>query len=253
MASEARRTTRAVATFDPIPSRRVAADLAVEVSGAAPPGATAVAVAVGTDGPIPDRLGLGRAALTAAGFTGAVGQALAIPGDATPELVVVGIGDPADLGTASLRDAGAAFARATYRHASIAATLGELAGRRPGVGRPGGRRGRPPRALPLPGVPRPAGRGRPRDAHPRRRRRDRRCASGPAPSAAGSRRRPSGSAATSRTPHRCTSRRPGWRRSPRSSAAQAGLEVEVFDHDALSSWAAAACSASTRALASRRG
>jgi hypothetical protein len=33
MASEARRTTRAVATFDPIPSRRVAADLAVEVSG----------------------------------------------------------------------------------------------------------------------------------------------------------------------------------------------------------------------------
>ena len=128
MASEARRTTRAVATFDPIPSRRVAADLAVEVSGAAPPGATAVAVAVGTDGPIPDRLGLGRAALTAAGFTGAVGQALAIPGDATPELVVVGIGDPADLGTASLRDAGAAFARATYRHASIAATLGELPG-----------------------------------------------------------------------------------------------------------------------------
>ena len=60
-----------------------------------------------------------------------------IPGDAVPELVAVGVGDPAELDAAALRDAAAAFARATYRHARIAGRAAVARGRR--------RRGRPGR------------------------------------------------------------------------------------------------------------
>jgi len=122
------RTTRAVAAFDPTPSRVTSARLVVDVAETVPADATAVAVPVGTDGDVDPRLGLSRAALTAAGFTGAVGQALPIPGDAVPELVAVGVGDPDALDTAALRDAAAAFARATARHGRIAAALRDLAG-----------------------------------------------------------------------------------------------------------------------------
>ncbi|HET7829519.1 MAG TPA: leucyl aminopeptidase [Candidatus Limnocylindrales bacterium] len=115
--------TRAVAGFDPIPSRRTAAGLSIDVASAVPDAATAIAVPVGTAGDVPDRLGLSRPALTAAGFTGAVGQALPIPGDIAPEHVAVGIGEGAPLDAAALRDAGAAFARATYRHARIAVAV----------------------------------------------------------------------------------------------------------------------------------
>jgi leucyl aminopeptidase len=117
------RLTRAVADFDPIPSGRTAAGLSVEVARDAPAAATAIAVPVGTTGDVPARLGLGREALTAAGFTGAIGQALPIPGDVAPELVAVGIGDGGPLDPAALRDAGAAFARATYRHARVAVAV----------------------------------------------------------------------------------------------------------------------------------
>jgi leucyl aminopeptidase len=127
------RTTRAVAGFDPIPSRRAAAGLAVDVATDVPASATALAVPVGTAGDVPDSLRLSRAALTAAGFTGVVGEAMAIPGDEVPELVAVGTGDGAALDTAALRDAAAAFARATYRHADVAAALPPLAGLDAGV------------------------------------------------------------------------------------------------------------------------
>src|SRR5689334_20118316 len=123
MTAEPIRSTRANASFDPIPSRRVAGTQRVVVAGDVPPGATAVAVPVGTDGEVPARLGLSRAALASAGFAGTVGQAMPFPGDAVPELVALGVGDPAAFTTASLRDAAAAFARATYRHASIAVAL----------------------------------------------------------------------------------------------------------------------------------
>ena len=120
------RPTRPTASFDPVPSRRAAAGLVVDVTDAVPGDATAVAVPVGASGDVPAELGLSRAALLAAGFGGAVGQALPIAGDAVPELVAVGVGDPAALDTAAIRDAAAAFARATYRHARIAAELPAL-------------------------------------------------------------------------------------------------------------------------------
>ena len=122
------RSTRATAAFDPIPSRRVAEAFQLSVAGEVPAAATAVAVPVGTEGEVPARLGLSRAALTAAGFGGAVGQAMPIPGDAVPELVAVGVGDPSSLDAAALRNAAAAFARATYRHASLAVALASLPG-----------------------------------------------------------------------------------------------------------------------------
>ncbi|MDY7556812.1 hypothetical protein [Cryobacterium sp. 10C3] len=42
-------------------------------------GATIAGYAVSSDGPVPAAIGLDRAALTEAGFTGAVGQALVLP------------------------------------------------------------------------------------------------------------------------------------------------------------------------------
>ena len=128
MPTSSARTTRAVAAFDPVPSRRVAAGLVLDVGHAVPVDASAVAVPVGTSGDVPAELGLSRAALLAAGFTGAVGQALPLAGDAVPELVAVGVGDPATLDAAAVRDAAAAFARAAVRHARIAAELPVLPG-----------------------------------------------------------------------------------------------------------------------------
>jgi leucyl aminopeptidase len=126
MAVAERRSTRPTAAFDPVPSREAAAGLTVDVTTSIPGDATAVAVPVAAAGVVPAELGLSREALAAAGFAGAVGQALPIAGDAVPELVAVGIGDPSALDAAALRDAAAAFARATYRHARIAAELPAL-------------------------------------------------------------------------------------------------------------------------------
>ena len=79
-------------------------------------GATIAGYAVSSEGPVPAAIGLDRAALTEAGFTGAVGQALVLPQASGPTLVAVGIGEHGRLTTATLRDASAAFARAG-RHA----------------------------------------------------------------------------------------------------------------------------------------
>jgi leucyl aminopeptidase len=69
----------------------------------------AVGVLVGPDGPVPD-LGFDRAALRAAGFTGAPGTTLVLPAKAGAPRVVVGVGDPAVLDESGVRDAAAAFA-----------------------------------------------------------------------------------------------------------------------------------------------
>lgn len=97
--------------FDPAPS--VASITAVEVAAAAgvPDDADAVGVLVGTDGSVPD-LGFDRAALRAAGFTGAPGTTLVLPAKAGPPRVLVGVGDPGTLTDTGVRDAAAAFAGA---------------------------------------------------------------------------------------------------------------------------------------------
>ena len=97
--------------------------ITVDVGTELPADVQAEAVAVTSDGPVPDILGLDRAALVRAGFSGAVGSALALPVASGPVLVAVGMG-PAGTVTANvLRDAAAAFARAVPQDAILGADV----------------------------------------------------------------------------------------------------------------------------------
>ena len=75
--------------------------LTIDVVRSAPRTADAIGVPVATTGPVPRVLGLGRAALTAAGFEGKSGQTLVIPAAEGPAQIAVGIGAPGEL-TANL-------------------------------------------------------------------------------------------------------------------------------------------------------
>ncbi|MFN8520785.1 MAG: M17 family peptidase N-terminal domain-containing protein [Chloroflexota bacterium] len=109
--------------FDPAPSvaRYNAARLSVATS--VPAGATVVGVLVPADGPLPASLGLGRDALARAGFRARPKQALVLPRADGPTLVAVGIGDPAKLTAAVLRDAAATFARAAQAFEEVVLDL----------------------------------------------------------------------------------------------------------------------------------
>ncbi|HEV7760659.1 MAG TPA: M17 family peptidase N-terminal domain-containing protein [Acidimicrobiales bacterium] len=88
-----------------------------------PTAATVVGLPTGTadsGGDVPAELGVSRDGLTAAGFRGRVGDTLVVPGADGSARVAVGIGDPAELDAAGLRDAAAAFARAAVHHAHVA-------------------------------------------------------------------------------------------------------------------------------------
>ena len=74
---------------------------------------------VTSDGDLPGGIGLDREALAFAGFEAKPGTTIALPSAARPLIVVVGAGPAAELGTAGLRDAAAAFARATSRFGRI--------------------------------------------------------------------------------------------------------------------------------------
>lgn len=74
--------------------------------------ADALAIPVMSDAAAPEVLGVDLAALKKAGFTPEVGSAIAFPSSTAPVMVAVGIGTVAALGTATLRDAAAAFAKA---------------------------------------------------------------------------------------------------------------------------------------------
>lgn len=116
--------SRAVAVpsdFDPVPS--ASASVAVDVVDA-PPVGVALGVPVGTSGPVPQPVGLDRDALAAAGFTGAAGQTLMLPG---PDglVVAVGTGDAAP-DAAGARDAAATFALAAAASARLALVLDGL-------------------------------------------------------------------------------------------------------------------------------
>src|SRR5204863_7866421 len=91
------------------PSLEPASSVPVSVAESVPSEATGLGVPVGSQGAVPAELGLDRAALAAAGFTGKTGQSLSLPRVSGPTLVLVGIGDPAQVDTAVLRDAAAAF------------------------------------------------------------------------------------------------------------------------------------------------
>ena len=116
--------------FDPIPSRTRTVDVTVipqtDAEQAPDAGVSVLGIAVGSSGEVPPVLGLGRDALAAAGFTGKVGQALVLPQPKGTPLVAVGIGEPAELDASALRDAAAAFGRAVPDHGSLTTDLANL-------------------------------------------------------------------------------------------------------------------------------
>jgi leucyl aminopeptidase len=97
--------------------------LTVETSRSIPRSADAVGFAVATTGAVPRQLGLSRAALTAHGFDGKVGQTLVVPSSSGPTIVAVGIGDFRKADANDVRDAAAALARACSRRTHVATNL----------------------------------------------------------------------------------------------------------------------------------
>lgn len=108
-------------SYDPAPSLQ--RDPAVSAPSALTGAATAVGYFVSTDGDVPAELGLGRAALAAAGFTGAAGQTLVLPREDATAVIAVGAGSGAARTADELRDAAAEFAKAATRHAKLALVL----------------------------------------------------------------------------------------------------------------------------------
>ncbi|MGH2615316.1 MAG: leucyl aminopeptidase [Thermomicrobiales bacterium] len=114
------------ADFNPIPSREGFQTLTVRVASSAPDNAEAIGVPVAKAGAIPDLLGKDRAAVEALDFTGDAGQALRMPQPDGPTLVAIGVGDPDALDAAKMRDAAAALGRATARYTRLAVDLTRL-------------------------------------------------------------------------------------------------------------------------------
>jgi leucyl aminopeptidase len=106
--------------FDPAPAVGAFAAVVVEVSSTVPPEVDAVGVLVGNDGAVPSEVGHDRVALEAAGFGGQPGQTLVIPRSGGPSLVVVGAGSLASMEADALRDAAGSFARAAGARARLA-------------------------------------------------------------------------------------------------------------------------------------
>ncbi|MGB8858214.1 MAG: leucyl aminopeptidase [Ilumatobacteraceae bacterium] len=100
----------------------------VLISRAAPKTADAVGVAVATSGTVPRSLGLNRAALTAVGFEGKLGQTLVVPSGSGPAQIAVGIGEPGSLTVHGVRTAAAALVRAAGKRAVVATSLADLDG-----------------------------------------------------------------------------------------------------------------------------
>ena len=98
------------------------------VAKSAPASAAAVAIPVTSEGPLPKDLGLTRAQLAALGFEGRCCSTIALPPakGGKQVRVLVGVGALKDLDEATLRNIGAAAARACSRYASMATTLAGL-------------------------------------------------------------------------------------------------------------------------------
>jgi leucyl aminopeptidase len=120
------RVTRAVAGFDPLPSRARSTALTIDIAATATTGTEAIGIPVASVGDVRSGIGVDRALLLESGFTGALGQTLALPRGEHPVVVAVGVGDPDTLDAAGLRDAAAAFARAAGRDGRLATTLGDV-------------------------------------------------------------------------------------------------------------------------------
>ena len=95
------------------------------VSTSFPSGAAVVAIPVASEGPLPKDLGLTRAQLEAMGFEGKCCTTLPIAPlkGSKSARVLVGIGSPKDINESTMRNIGAAAARACARHSSMATSL----------------------------------------------------------------------------------------------------------------------------------
>ncbi|MEU7902958.1 leucyl aminopeptidase [Actinoplanes sp. NPDC049118] len=117
-------------SFDPAPSWRAQTSIAVVDSTDLPADIELLAVPVSSTGDVPAEVGMAWDRLRGAGFTGRVGQSLLVSVPSGPPLVVYGVGDPAALDAAGVRDAAAAFARAAGKQSRLAMVLpgGDRAG-----------------------------------------------------------------------------------------------------------------------------
>jgi leucyl aminopeptidase len=119
--------------FNPVPSIEKTRAVRVNSAATTPAEADALGIVVGTSGEPPEVLGLGRAALSGGGFDGKLGQTLTIPAAGGPLLVAIGIGDAKELDATKVRDAAAGFARAAGRQTRLAISLDGLADIEPAV------------------------------------------------------------------------------------------------------------------------
>jgi leucyl aminopeptidase len=112
-----------VATFDPIPSLQRVATVQIGIAPVAPKSATVVGVPVSARGAVGATLGVDRKQLKAVGFDSTIGSTVVVPGAQGGAPLAVGIGEAANLDVAGLRNAAAAFARAASSHARLAFSL----------------------------------------------------------------------------------------------------------------------------------
>ena len=120
-------TTAFFAEVSATPSAERFGKMKLNVSKAVGPSVDCLGVPVGTTGAIPTQVGLERAALESAGFKGKIGQTLAVPRSEGPAIIAIGVGAPAELSPAKLRDVAAAFGRAARKHVHLATTLADVA------------------------------------------------------------------------------------------------------------------------------
>lgn len=109
--------------FDPAPGLGLIQAVVIGAAPGVPSDADAVGAFISTDDDVPAEVGLGRSALSAAGFDGKVGQSLVLPRSDGPPVVVVGVGDAGVIGPDELRDAAGAFALAAGARSRLALVL----------------------------------------------------------------------------------------------------------------------------------
>jgi leucyl aminopeptidase len=107
---------------DSVPSLEALSRAAVRVSSD-PGGATAVGRPVTPEGELPEGLDLAWSDLAREGFTGASGEAFAVLQPGSPTTILLGLGSD-EVEPAVMRDAGAALARTAAKHANLAFDLG---------------------------------------------------------------------------------------------------------------------------------
>ena len=120
-------TRRSPDVLDLVPSARASASMAIDVVSSPPSDVTTLGVSVASGGEVPPELEVSREELSAAGFGGEVGQAIALPGT-DPLRIAFGVGEMAQLDAAALRDAAAALALAAWTHTKLALALPDDSG-----------------------------------------------------------------------------------------------------------------------------